>query len=126
MHETGGDLLEWTIRSDAPVYAQLVEQLSLAIIRGEYPPGERLPSVRELSAEAGVNPNTMQRALSELEREGFVQTQRTAGRTVTEDTTRIEAEKRRFAAEAVGAYFTSMQRLGFDRMSAMELIQTSQ
>lgn len=118
--------MEWTIRGDAPVYAQLVEQLSLAIIRGEYPPGERLPSVRELSAEAGVNPNTMQRALSELEREGFVQTQRTTGRTVTEDVTRIEAEKRRFAAEAVGAYFTSMQQLGYDRASAQTMIQQTE
>ena len=115
--------MEWTIRGDAPVYTQLVEQITLAIIRGDYPPGERLPSVRELSAQAGVNPNTMQRALSELEREGFVVTQRTAGRTVTEDAARIEAEKQRFAAQTVGDYFASMQRLGYDRASAVTLLQ---
>ena len=115
--------MEWTIRGDAPVYAQLVEQISLAIIRGDYPPGERLPSVRELSAEAGVNPNTMQRALSELEREGFVQTQRTAGRTVTEDLARIETEKQRFAERAVATYLNDMLRLGYDRASAEALLQ---
>ncbi|MBQ9044678.1 MAG: GntR family transcriptional regulator [Oscillospiraceae bacterium] len=115
--------MEWTIRGDAPVYAQLVEQITLAIIRGEYPPGERLPSVRELSAEAGVNPNTMQRALSELEREGFVQTQRTAGRTVTEDAARIAAEKRRFADAAVRTYYASMQQLGYERAEAVSFIQ---
>lgn len=118
--------MEWTIRGDAPVYAQLVEQLSLAIIRGDYPPGERLPSVRELSAQAGVNPNTMQRALSELEREGFVLTQRTSGRTVTEDAALIEKEKQRFAHAAVRTYFSSMQRLGYDRASAMTLIQQNE
>ena len=118
--------MEWTIRGDAPVYAQLVEQISLAIIRGDYPPGERLPSVRELSAEAGVNPNTMQRALAELEREGFVQTQRTLGRTVTEDLGRIAEEKRRFAHAAVRTFFASMQRLGYDRASAMTLIENAE
>lgn len=118
--------MEWTIRGDAPVYTQLVEQLTLAIIRGDYPPGERLPSVRELSAEAGVNPNTMQRALSELEREGFVQTQRTMGRTVTEDAALIEKEKQRFAHAAVGTYFSSMQQLGYDQASAMTLIRQSE
>ena len=118
--------MEWTIRGDAPVYTQLVEQITLAIIRGDYPPGERIPSVRELSAEAGVNPNTMQRALSELEREGFVQTQRTAGRTVTEDAALLQREKERFAHAAVEAFFTSMQRLGYDRSEAIQLIMNSQ
>ena len=114
--------MKWTIRGDAPVYAQLVEQLSLAIIRGDYPPGSRLPSVRELSAEAGVNPNTMQRAFTELEREGFVQTQRTTGRTVTEDRARIAAEKERFAAAAVKTYYAAMQQLGYERAEAVSFI----
>ena len=81
--------MRWNIRSDAPVYSQLVEHIKLAIVSGEFPLGSRLPSVRELAAEAGVNPNTMQRAFAELEREGLVLTQRTAGRTVTEDALRI-------------------------------------
>ena len=117
--------MEWTIRGDAPVYAQLVEQLSLAIIRGDYPPGERLPSVRELSAQAGVNPNTMQRALSELEREGFVLTQRTSGRTVTEDALRIETVKRRLAAAAIQTFWVSMRLLGFDQSEALRMLAES-
>ena len=64
--------MRWNIRSDAPVYSQLVEHIKLAIISGEFPLGSRLPSVRDLASEAGVNPNTMQRAFAELEREGLV------------------------------------------------------
>lgn len=74
--------------------AQLIEQIKLRIISGFYRPGERLPSVRDMAAEAAVNPNTMQRALSELERDGLLYTQRTSGRFITEDTGLIEAAKK--------------------------------
>ena len=89
--------MEWEFRADAPIYTQLCEQLTLAIVSGVFGPGERLPAVRELAVDAGVNPNTMQRALSELERNGLVYTQRTAGRFVTEDFARIEQEQQRLA-----------------------------
>ena len=71
--------MNWNIRNDAPVYTQLVDQIARAIILGQFPPGSRLPSVREFAADAGVNPNTMQRALAELERLELIRTQRTAG-----------------------------------------------
>ena len=74
--------MDWTIVAGRPVYLQLIEQLELAIITGEYPPGEKIPGVRDLAAQAQVNPNTMQRALAELEARGLLETQRTAGRTV--------------------------------------------
>lgn len=77
--------MKWQISNDAPVYAQLIEQIQVGIASGVFAPGERLPSVRDLATEAGVNPNTMQRALAELERQGLVYSQRTAGRFVTED-----------------------------------------
>ena len=77
--------MEWKIAADAPIYQQLSRQIRLGIVSGEYAPGERLPPVRELALAAGVNPNTMQRAMTELEREGLVFPQRTAGRFVTED-----------------------------------------
>ena len=77
--------MEWDIRNDQPIYTQLIQQVTLAILSGTFPCGGRLPPVREMAAEAGVNPNTMQRALAELERTGLVYTQRTAGRFVTED-----------------------------------------
>ena len=117
--------MRWNIRSDAPVYSQLVEHIKLAIVSGEFPLGSRLPSVRELAAEAGVNPNTMQRAFAELEREGLVLTLRTAGRTVTEDALRIEAVKRRLAAAAIQTFWVSMRLLGFDQSEALQMLAES-
>ena len=76
--------------SSRPIYAQLVERLKARILAGTYPPGGHLDSVRDLAAAAGVNPNTMQRALAQLETEGLVRTERTSGRYVTEDTELIE------------------------------------
>ena len=117
--------MRWNIRSDAPVYSQLVEHIKLAIMSGEFPLGSRLPSVRELAAEAGVNPNTMQRAFAELEREGLVLTQRTAGRTVTEDASRIETVKRRLASAAIQTFWVSMRLLGFDQSEALKMLSES-
>ena len=117
--------MQWNIRDDAPVYAQLVEHIKLAIISGEFKLGERLPSVRELSADAGVNPNTMQRAFAELEREGLVLTQRTAGRSVTEDASRVEQTKRQLAAAAIQSFWINMRKLGFLPKEALQLLQQS-
>ena len=85
--------MKWQLRSDAPIYSQLIEHIKLGIVSGEFPPGGKLPSVRDLAGEAGVNPNTMQRAFTELEREGLVNAQRTSGRYVTEDHEMIEETK---------------------------------
>ena len=93
--------MNWNIRNDAPVYTQLVDQIARAIILGQFPPGSKLPSVRDFASDAGVNPNTMQRALAELERLELIRTQRTAGRTVTEDLARIDREKRRLAQAGI-------------------------
>ena len=75
--------MNWQFSNDAPIYAQLIRQIRAGIVSGAFSPGERLPSVRDLAMEAGVNPNTMQRALTELERDGLVYSQRTSGRYVT-------------------------------------------
>ena len=107
--------MEWTFRSDAPIYAQLVEQIQQGIVSGAFPPGGRLPSVRDLAMEAGVNPNTMQRALQELEREGMVFSQRTAGRFVTEDPAIIERTKDAFAAKLIESFLAGMGKLGYSR-----------
>ena len=117
--------MRWNIRSDAPVYAQLVEHIKLAIVSGEFALGERLPSVRELAAEAGVNPNTMQRAFAELEREGLVLTQRTAGRTVTEEASRVAEIRRHLASAAIQTFWVSMHRLGFAPNEALQLLKDS-
>lgn len=78
---------------------------------------------REFAADAGVNPNTMQRAFAELERLELIRTQRTAGRTVTEDIARIEQEKRRLAQAGIDAFWQALAQLGYDRAQALELLR---
>ena len=108
--------MDWNFRNDQPIYSQLTQRLTEAIVSGIYAPGEKLPSVRELAVEAGVNPNTVQRALSELERDGLVFSQRTAGRFVTENENMI-------ADERVGEFLHSMKTLGCTRDEVIALIQ---
>ena len=115
--------MEWNFRNDLPIYAQLVERIQQAIASGALPPGARLSSVRELATEAGVNPNTMQRALQELEREGMVYSQRTAGRFVTEDVKQIERAKRAFADEHIRVFLDGMAKLGYGRGEILALLQ---
>ncbi len=115
--------MDWTFRGDQPIYAQLISRIKQGIVSGDLPPGSRLPSVRELATEAGVNPNTMQRALQELEREGMVYSQRTAGRFVTEDVKQIERAKRAFAAEHIRVFLEGMGSLGYDRAEILALLQ---
>ena len=114
--------MQWQFSNDAPIYTQLIQQVKVGIVTGAFPPGERLPSVRDLATEAGVNPNTMQRALAELERDGLVYSQRTAGRFVTEDNTMINAAKRSLAERHVKTFLEAMLRLGFQREEIINLI----
>ena len=100
-------------------------QIKLAIVSGVYLPGERLAPVRELAMEAGVNPNTMQRALQELEREGMVYTQRTSGRFVTEDTKVIESAKKLLAESQIKSFLEQMTRLGYPREEIVSLLKAS-
>lgn len=118
--------MEWHFNSDAPIYAQLVDQITLRVVTAVYLPGQRLPSVRELAVEAGVNPNTMQRALAELERENLVFSQRTSGRFVTEDIQMIEDAKRAIAADRVENFLKAMDQLGFEKEEILSLIQAAQ
>ena len=114
--------MEWRFRSDLPIYAQIVEQFRQSIVSGKLSPGQRLESVRDLSMEAGVNPNTMQRALQELEREGLVYTQRTAGRFVSEDAAVIERGKRAMAMEKIREFLSAMNSLGYSREEILSLL----
>lgn len=114
--------MTWEFRNDTPIYSQLIDQIKRAITAGTLKAGERLPSVRDLAAEAGVNPNTMQRALQELEREGMVYTVRTAGRFVSENAAAIEKEKKRLADELLRGFLQSMKSLGFSETEAQRLL----
>ena len=115
--------MNWNFSNDAPIYSQLIEHIKAAIVTGQFAPGQRLPSVRDIAAEAGVNPNTMQRAFSELEREGLVYSQRTAGRFVTEDETRIGETKRDLAQRHVAVFMEAMRSLAISREETLSLLE---
>ena len=115
--------MEWKFRNDLPIYSQLVEQIKLGIVSGSFLPGERLASVRDMAAEAGVNPNTMQRALQDLEREGMVFSQRTSGRFVTEDMRVIEQAKKKLADEQIVSFLAAMRKLGYHREEILALLK---
>lgn len=105
--------MAWSLTSDRPIYLQLMECIQLGIISGRYAPGDKLPSVRELAAEAAVNPNTMQKALMELERTGLVYTQRTSGRYITEDTALIERCKKQIAEGQITEFLDKLKGMGY-------------
>lgn len=115
--------MNWNITPGRPVYLQLIEQLQTAIVTGVLPAGVRVPPVRELAAEAGVNPNTMQRALQELESRGLMQTQRTAGRTVTSDITLLESLRMDQARMQAQDFLHQMKVLGLDTGQVQQLLK---
>ena len=115
--------MEWKLENDRPIWTQLNEQLRRRIIAGVYPPGSRLPPVRELAAEAGVNPNTMQRALAQLEQDGLAKADRTAGRLVTRDAAALEAVRIQEARAVIQQYFEAMAALGYTREQALALLK---
>jgi len=115
--------MTWLFQNDSPIYAQLIHQMKQRIVIGIYATGEKLPSVRDLATEAGVNPNTMQRALTELEREGLMYSQRTAGRFVTEDRSMIEQAKKSLADEQVKHFLATMIGLGYEIPEIITLLK---
>ena len=114
--------MSWDLKSDRPIYSQLVEQIELMIISGFFPPGSRLPSVREMAQNASVNPNTMQRALVKLEEDGLIVTHRTNGRTITEDEDMIKKSKTQLAKAHVLQFFDSMNKMGFEKTDVLSII----
>ena len=115
--------MAWNFQDNLPIYSQLVDQLKRAVVSGEYAPGGKLPSVRELAADAGINPNTVQRAFGELERDGLVFTQRTSGKFVTEDTEKIETIKQELARSEIRHFLISMFSLGYGRAQTLQMLE---
>lgn len=107
--------MKWEINGDRPIWIQLKEQMArqMIAINGEYQSGDKLPSVRDLAKEAGVNPNTMQRALVALDQEGLIVTNRTTGRSVTEDQDKIREYREQIAEAVVYDFIYEMQNLGY-------------
>ena len=116
--------MAWELNNDKPIYAQIVERIQLRIISGAYPAGGKLPSVRELAAEAGVNPNTMQKAFMELERSGLITTMRTSGRVVTEDESMIREIKETIAKQEIENFFKKMREIGFSQEQTLDLAKS--
>ena len=114
--------MPWTLDDTRPIYLQLEDIIKTKIIAGVYQPGQKLPSVRELAAEAAVNPNTMQKALTELERSGLVYTQRTSGRYITEDTDIMKNLKRQLASEQIHQFLDAMAHLGYTKEESIRLL----
>ena len=109
--------------NNIPIYLQIVEQIKMDIISGDKMPGERLPSVREWSIQNRVNPNTMQKALSELESLGLIYTERTNGKFVTEDKKLILQFRNDFAAKLAKQFFSQMNCIGFDKEEAIKYLE---
>lgn len=118
--------MDFRFTNDKPIYLQIMDRIKLGILSGEFPKGSKLASVRDLAVSASVNPNTMQKALFELERLGFVRTERTAGRFITDDEQMIEAMKNERARDEITAFLQKMAALGFDSSHTIDLIQQTQ
>ena len=114
--------MNYKFTSDKPIYVQLVDLFKIGILSGEYPLGSRLDSVRDLAVVAKVNPNTMQKALSELEKLGLVRTERTSGRFITDDEKKITAMRKELAESEIGVFLDKMKTLGFSNTEVVSLI----
>ena len=115
--------MAWTLDDSRPIYLQIEDLIKTNIIAGVYQPGQKLPSVRDLAAEAAVNPNTMQKALTELERSGLVYTQRTSGRFITEDISKMTELKEQLAREQIQLFLKNMEQLGLSRDDIRRLLE---
>lgn len=115
--------MPWNLDDNRPIYLQLMERIQHDIISGVYQPGDKLPSVRDLALDAAVNPNTMQKALSELERSGLVYSHRTSGRFITDDSTLLKKIKTDLAQEYISSFLEQMNHLGISGSETLEMIK---
>jgi len=114
--------MKFDFDNNIPIYIQLVEQIKICIISGKIKPGERLPSVRDLALQIKVNPNTIQKALVELEELKLVYTERTNGKYVTTDEKLINKVKEEYAKEITNKYFSSMESIGFNKKDTINYL----
>lgn len=115
--------MKFIFDNDRPIYIQLVEQLRLFILSGKLSEGERLPSVRELAMIAKVNPNTMQKALVELEDDKLIYTERTNGKFVTDDKKLLKKFREELAKEKVITFVDDMKFIGFSKEEIIEYLR---
>ena len=117
--------MKWDFKNGEPIYQQIIRILRTQIASGVYPPGSRVPAVRELALEAGVNPNTMQRALTELERDSLLETVRTTGKFVTQDQERIGNLRRELAEDSIRALIRNLRSLGLTNDQILDQVRSN-
>lgn len=107
--------MEWNFRNGIPIYTQIIDEMTMRIASGAYKPGDKVPAVRELAMDAGVNPNTMQRALAELERRGLVYSERTSGRFITKEESVLKDLREDLARRYFDELTEKLGKIGMDR-----------
>ena len=112
----------WKFNDEQPIYQQIISQIKERIVAGEWKAGDKLKSVRELALEAGVNPNTMQKALAELEREGLVYSQRTAGRFVSDNKEKTDRLLEEMTMECIKTFGAQMEKMGYKKEQIIEML----
>lgn len=115
----------WEFENDRPIYLQIASFIERDILKGKYKAGDKLPSVREFASVADVNPNTMQKAFSELEKNNIVFSSRTSGRFVTEDEEIIQRRRVLLAKEYVDDFLIKMKEIGFDEKEITLIMEES-
>ncbi|RLV44223.1 GntR family transcriptional regulator [Streptococcus iniae] len=116
--------MSWKFDEKSPIYAQIAQHIKMQIVSQEIKSGDQLPTVRGFAEAAGVNPNTMQRAFTELEREGMVYSQRTAGRYVTDDQELIATKRRELARNELQSFSHNMEKMGFNRLEIIPVLES--
>lgn len=114
--------MSWNFSDDKPIYVQIVDKIKLMIISGVYNCGDKLPSVRDMATEVGVNPNTMQKAFQELERTSVIYSQRTNGRFITDDTDLIEMLRNNIAQNQIKQFYDNMTQMGLSKEEIINAI----
>ena len=115
--------MDWNFKNGIPIYTQIVDELTMRIASGAYAPGDKLASVRDLAMDAGVNPNTMQRALAEVERRGLVYSERTSGRFVTQDESVLRDLHKDLAEKYLAEFIEKLQKIGMSEKEIYEYLK---
>ncbi len=114
--------MAWSFSSDKPVYIQIAHRITASVLSGEYKAGEQIPTVRQLAMEAAVNPNTVQHAFLELEKEGIIVSQGTVGRYVTEDNAIIEEARERIIGQIIEGFAEKIARFSNDKEQILKMV----
>ena len=122
----GSDDLAWEFSNDRPIYVQVSDQIVSGILTGTFKMGEKLPSVREFAIIASVNPNTVQKAMSELESVGLIETQRNTGKYVTQEGSIIEMARKKRGELLACEFLKNMAALGYTNEQIINLLQEAE